>query len=135
MEGGRAQKVTKDVLCEEARFILANVLAEGRYGRQNKLADIKRICEGAVSIPFTEYVAFLEAAGYLTHDRARDTLDVTADGERVVTGERLSELLERAVSHFKASRRAQQAAAAGGTSVRAAGSTTPPGAGPPAAVA
>jgi serine/threonine protein kinase len=101
---GRPAKVTKEVLCEEARFILANVLAEGRYGRQNKLADIRRICEGAVSIPFQEYVAFLVSAGYLTHDREQDTLDVTADGERVVTGERLSELLERLVAHFKAKR-------------------------------
>ena len=30
---GRA-KVTKEVLCEEARFILANVMAEARYGGQ-----------------------------------------------------------------------------------------------------
>jgi len=112
---GRA-KVTKDVLCEEARFILANVLAEGRYGRQNRVADIRRICEGAVTIPFQEYVGFLEAAGYLIHDRQRDTLDVTPDGEKVVTGERVAELMERAVSHFKGSRKereraAQQAAA------------------------
>jgi serine/threonine protein kinase len=112
---GRA-KVTKDVLCEEARFILANVLAEGRYGRQNRVADIRRICEGAVTIPFQEYVGFLEAAGYLLHDRQRDTLDVTPDGEKVVTGERVAELMDRAVAHFKATRRereraAQQAAA------------------------
>jgi eukaryotic-like serine/threonine-protein kinase len=111
---GRPPKVTKEVLCEEARFILANVLAEGRYGRQNKLADIRRICEGAVSIPFTDYVQFLESAGYLTHDKAQDTLDVTQDGERVVTGERLNELLERAVAHFKARRAAGGGAAGAG---------------------
>ena len=103
---GKAPKVTKEVLCEEARFILANVLAEGRYGRQNKYADIKRICEGAVSISFGDYVGFLEAAGYLTHDKGNDTLDVSGDGERVVTGERLSELMERAVAHFKSRRQA-----------------------------
>ncbi len=107
---GRA-KVTKDVLCEEARFILANVLAEGRYGRQNRVADIRRICEGAVTIPFQEYVGFLEAAGYLVHDRQRDTLDVTPEGEKVVTGERVTELMERAVAHFKSSRRERERAA------------------------
>ncbi len=106
---GRA-KVTKDVLCEEARFILANVLAEGRYGRQNRVADIRRICEGAVTIPFPEYVGFLEAAGYLVHDRQRDTLDVTPEGEKVVTGERVGELMERAVAHFKSSRRERERA-------------------------
>jgi hypothetical protein len=107
---GRA-KVTKDVLCEEARFILANVLAEGRYGRQNRVADIRRICDGAVTIPFQEYVQFLEAAGYLVHDRNRDTLDVTPEGEKVVTGERVQELMDRAVAHFKASRRDRERAA------------------------
>ena len=56
---GRA-KVTKEVLCEEARFILANVMAEARYGRQNRYDDIRRVCEGAVSIPFQEYIGFLE---------------------------------------------------------------------------
>ena len=94
-------RVTKDVLCEEARFILANVLAEGRYGRQNRVEDIMRICEGAVSIPFRDYVAFLEGAGYLEHDAGKDTLDVTAPGERIVTGEGLSELRERASAHFR----------------------------------
>src|SRR3954465_1102846 len=107
---GRA-KVTKDVLCEEARFILANVLAEGRYGRQNRVADIRRICEGAVTIPFQEYVGFLEAAGYLGHDRQRDTLDVTPEGEKVVTGEKVNELMERAVAHFKSSRKERERAA------------------------
>ena len=46
-------KVTKEVLCEESRFILANVLAEGRYGKQNRLADIRRICEGSISLALT----------------------------------------------------------------------------------
>jgi hypothetical protein len=124
---GRA-KVTKDVLCEEARFILANVLAEGRYGRQNRVADIRRICEGAVTIPFQEYVGFLEAAGYVVHDRQRDTLDVTPEGEKVVTGERVTELMERAVAHFKGSRKereraAQAAAVARQPSVTAASGT------------
>jgi hypothetical protein len=97
---GRA-KVTKEVLCEEARFILANVMAEARYGRQNRYDDIRRVCEGAVSIPFAEYVSFLEKSGYLRHDRATESLEVTPDGETVVNGGNLTEFTERAVSHFK----------------------------------
>ena len=97
---GRA-KVTKEVLCEEARFILANVMAEARYGRQNRYDDIRRVCEGAVSIPFSEYIGFLEKSGYLRHDRATESLEVTPDGETVVNGGNLAELTERAVSHFK----------------------------------
>ena len=60
---GRA-KVTKEVLCEEARFILANVMAEARYGRQNRYDDIRRVCEGAVSIPFSESSKSSRARGF-----------------------------------------------------------------------
>ena len=97
---GRA-KVTKEVLCEEARFILANVMAEARYGRQNRYDDIRRVCEGAVSIPFQEYIAFLEKSGYLRHDRANESLEVSPEGETVVNGGNLAEFTDRAVSHFK----------------------------------
>src|SRR5687767_11006428 len=97
---GRA-KVTKEVLCEEARFILANVMAEARYGRQNRYDDIRRVCEGAVSIPFQEYIGFLEKSGYLRHDRASESLEVSPEGETVVNGGNLAEFTERAVTHFK----------------------------------
>jgi hypothetical protein len=97
---GRA-KVTKEVLCEEARFILANVMAEARYGRQNRYDDIRRVCEGAVSIPFAEYIGFLEKSGYLRHDRGSESLEVSAEGEQVVNGGNLSEFTDRAVTHFK----------------------------------
>jgi hypothetical protein len=94
-------KVTKEVLCEESRFILANVLAEARYGRQNKYDDIKRVCEAAVSIPFGEYVNFLESAGYLSQDGEGGRLEVTTLGEEIVNGGNLTELTAAAVSHFK----------------------------------
>ena len=97
-------KVTKEVLCEESRFILANVMAETRYGRQNRYDDIRRVCEGAVSIPFAEYVAFLHKAGYLHHDRGSESLQVTGEGEKIVNGGNLGDLTERAVSHFKSAR-------------------------------
>lgn len=97
---GRA-KVTKEVLCEEARFILANVMAEARYGRQNRYDDIRRVCEGAVSIPFAEYIGFLEKSGYLRHDRTSESLEVSPEGETVVNGGNLAEFTERAVTHFK----------------------------------
>lgn len=110
---GRA-KVTKEVLCEEARFILANVMAEARYGRQNRFDDIRRVCEGAVSIPFAEYVSFLEKAGYLRQDRNGDSLEVTPEGEEVVNGGGLTEFTERAVNHFKKLRQTRTSAGAPG---------------------
>jgi eukaryotic-like serine/threonine-protein kinase len=113
---GRA-KVTKEVLCEEARFILANVMAEARYGRQNRYEDIRRVCEGAVSIPFSEYVGFLEKGGYLRHDRADENLEVTPEGEAVVSGGNLAEFTERALSHFKKLRQSRGAGATDGVAV------------------
>jgi serine/threonine protein kinase len=110
---GRA-KVTKEVLCEEARFILANVMAEARYGRQNRYDDIRRVCEGAVSIPFQEYIGFLEKSGYLRHDRSSESLEVTPEGETVVNGGNLSEFTERAVSHFKKLRQSRAMAVPSG---------------------
>lgn len=106
MEG--KTKVTKEVLCEEARFILANVMAESKYGRQNSYDDIRRVCEGAVSIPFTEYVGFLEDSGYLKHDRGKESLEVTDLGEDVVNGGSLTELTVQAVAHFKNARASRQ---------------------------
>ena len=111
---GRA-KVTKEVLCEEARFILANVMAEARYGRQNRYDDIRRVCEGAVSIPFAEYIGFLEKSGYLRHDRSTESLEVSPDGETVVNGGNLAEFTERAVSHFKKLRQSRAMAVPGGS--------------------
>src|SRR5258708_10593941 len=113
---GRA-KVTKDVPCEEARFILANVMAEARYGRQNRYDDIRRVCEGAVSIPFAEYVGFLEKSGYLRHDRGSESLEVTPDGETVVNGGNLAEFTERAVGYFKKLRQTRAQAAVPGPGV------------------
>lgn len=94
-------KITKEILCEEARFILANVMAESKYGKQNSYEDIRRVCEGAVSLPFTQYVEFLETAGYLSHDVAQKSLEVSGLGEEVVNGGSLSDLTEAAVAHFR----------------------------------
>ncbi len=129
---GRA-KVTKEVLCEEARFILANVMAEARYGRQNRYDDIRRVCEGAVSIPFSEYIGFLEKSGYLRHDRANESLEVSPEGETVVNGGNLVEFTERAVAHFKKLRQSRAMAvpaAAAMMATQPGASATPPA--PPA---
>jgi serine/threonine protein kinase len=106
MEG--RTKVTKDILAEEGRFILANVLAEGRFSRQNRLEDIRRICENAVTLPFGEYVGFLESSGYLRQDPATSALEVSAEGARVANGDNLGEFAERAVTYFKGRRKGRK---------------------------
>ncbi|HET6612706.1 MAG TPA: serine/threonine-protein kinase [Kofleriaceae bacterium] len=77
------------------------MLAEARYGGHSGFDDIRRVCAGAVSIPFAEYVAFLSGAGYLRHDDGAHTLEITEAGEEIVNGKDLGELTNRAVAHFK----------------------------------
>jgi serine/threonine protein kinase len=101
---GRA-KVTKDILAEEGRFILANVLAEGRFSRQSTVHDIRKICENAVTLPFGEYLGFLESAGYLRQNPENEILEVTTDGARVANGDNLVEFAERAVTYFRGRRK------------------------------
>lgn len=104
MSEGRT-KVTKEVLCDESRFILANIMTATRIGGENRYHDIRRQCETAISIPFTEYVGFLEQAGYLRHERSTEMLEITKNGESIVNGNNLSELTDRAVAHFKSASR------------------------------
>jgi hypothetical protein len=108
-------RVTKDALAEEGRFILANVLAEGRFSRQNKRDDIRRICENAVTLPFDEYLGFLEAGGYLSQDPSSEALEVTAEGARIANGDNLAEFAERAVTYFKSRRIKPRTAPSGDT--------------------
>ena len=61
-----------------------------------------------MSIPFAEYIGFLEKSGYLRHDRANESLEVSPEGETVVNGGNLQEFTERAVSHFKKLRQSRQ---------------------------
>src|SRR5262249_47262762 len=119
-------KLTKEMICEEARFILANILAEGRYGKQNHLDDIRRICEGAVSLALDEYIVFLETYGYLSHDRRSDTLDVTSEGERVVSGDKTQELMGRVLAHFVSRSQSGVTSAALPRRTRAFGTPPPP---------
>lgn len=105
MEG--RTKVNKQILTEEGRFILANILAEAKFSRQNRFDDIRRICENAVTLPFGEYVGFLEAEGFLRHDRQSSSLEVTSDGARVANGDNLEDFGERAVTYFRARRKSR----------------------------
>ena len=106
MEG--RTKVTKDILAEEGRFILANVLAEGRFSRQSRFDDIRRICESAVTLPFGEYVGFLEDSGYLRRNSDTESLEVTQRGARVANGDGLADFADTAVGYFRKRRKGKK---------------------------
>lgn len=125
MSDGR-NKVTKEVLCEEARFILANIMTAARIGGENRFHDIRRQCETAISVPFAEYISFMEHAGYIRHDRSSEVLEITGPGESIVNGANLSELTERAVAHFKNVRRRKEENKQHGQHASMASPHTPP---------
>ncbi len=94
-------KISKEALCEEARFILANVLAESRYGKKHRYSDIGKVCDGAISLPFKEYIDFLEQHGYLRYERKTKLLRISTQGESVVNGGGLAQLSSNVSAHFK----------------------------------
>jgi serine/threonine protein kinase len=94
-------KLTKEVVAQEARFILDNLLSAGQYTKEVALEELRRLCEQSVSLRLADYVAFLERFGYITFDRNTQVVSVTADGERVVAGEKVAELVIDVVHHFR----------------------------------
>lgn len=119
-------KITKEMLCDESRFILANVMAESKYGRQSTVQDIQMICKDSISIPFGDYLAFLVSAGFLRQNHQTNTLKVTGRGEEVVNGGNLEELKKSAVSHFKSAQEQRRSGAASPDDRRSRPSIPPP---------
>ncbi|MCA9665421.1 MAG: serine/threonine protein kinase [Myxococcales bacterium] len=94
-------KLTKEVVAQEARFILDSILNSGAYPQEVQYEDLRRQCEKSVSLRLLDYVNFLERFGYLTYDRATHLISTTSDGERVVSGEKMAELVIDVVHHFR----------------------------------
>jgi serine/threonine protein kinase len=99
MEG--KSKLTKEVVAQEARFILDSLISAGQYNKEVPVEELRRLCEQSVSLRLLDYINFLERFGYLTYDRNTHVLSITADGERVVGGEKVAELVIDVVHHFR----------------------------------
>jgi hypothetical protein len=94
-------KLTKEVVAQEARFILDSLLNSNQLGKEAGVEELRRLCEQSVSLRFADYVSFLERFGYVTYDTNASRLTITADGERVVAGEKIAELVIDVVHHFR----------------------------------
>jgi eukaryotic-like serine/threonine-protein kinase len=99
MEG--KSKLTKEVVAQEGRFILDNLLTAGQGAKEVVYDDLRRLCEQSVSLRLLDYINFLERFGYISYDRNTHKLAITADGERVVGGEKVAELVIDVVHHFR----------------------------------
>jgi eukaryotic-like serine/threonine-protein kinase len=114
MEG--KSKLTKEVVAQEARFILDNLLTAGQGAKEVVYDDLRRLCEQSVSLRLLDYINFLERFGYISYDRNTHKVAITADGERVVGGEKVAELVIDVVHHFRpvlSRARKEEGAAAG----------------------
>ncbi len=94
-------KLTKEVVAQEARFILDSLLNSGQPQKELQFEDLRRLCEQSVSLRLMDYISFLERFGYLTYDHNTANVSMTADGERVVAGEKVAELVIDVVHHFR----------------------------------
>jgi serine/threonine protein kinase len=94
-------KLTKEVVAQEARFILDNLQTAGQGDKEVQYEELRRLCEQSVSLRLLDYINFLERFGYITYDRNTHKVTVTADGERVVGGEKVAELVIDVVHHFR----------------------------------
>jgi serine/threonine protein kinase len=95
-------KLSKEVVAQEARFILDNLQTAGQYSNKEvEFEELRRLCEQSVSLRLQDYVTFLERFGYITYDRGTQVMSITADGERVVGGEKVAELVIDVVHHFR----------------------------------
>lgn len=94
-------KLTKEVVAQEARFILDHLLNSSKYAAEVQVEELRRLCEQSISLRMADYINFLERFGYLTYDRATHMVSISGDGERVVAGEKMAELVIDVVHHFR----------------------------------
>ncbi|MCC6749581.1 MAG: serine/threonine protein kinase [Deltaproteobacteria bacterium] len=99
MEG--KSRLTKELVAQEARFVLDNLLTAAKYSPQVPYEELRRLAEPSLSLRLLDYLGFLERFGYVTYDRAAHLVNITTDGERVVTGEKMAELVIDVVHHFR----------------------------------
>lgn len=94
-------KLTKELVAQESRFILEHLLNASQFNPEVQVEELRRLCQDSVSLRLGDYVSFLERFGYLSYDRAAHQVTISADGERVVSGEKMAELIIDVVHHFR----------------------------------
>ena len=93
-------EVTRDVLVEDAVFILQCLRQNQRGGRSNGLADVRQTLANSVTLDLSDYVAFLRRFGYVDVDRRAVALQLTAEGDRAAVGETGDRVAEHVGEHF-----------------------------------
>jgi eukaryotic-like serine/threonine-protein kinase len=125
-------KLTKELVAQESRFILDCLLNATKFSPQVPIEELRRLCEQSVSLRLADYLGFLERFGYLTHEKATNSINITADGQRVVAGEKIAELVIDVVHHFRPllSKARRDEPSGAGTTGSSGGSPSPSGSTP-----
>jgi hypothetical protein len=91
-------EVSRDLLVDDAVFILQCLRQNQRGGRANGLADVRMTLADSVALDLSEYVTFLRRYGYVDIDPKAAALLVTPDGESAATGK--TDVGASVVQHF-----------------------------------
>ncbi len=91
-------EVTRDLLVDDAVFILQCLRQNQRGGRVNGLADVRMTLADSVTLDLSDYVTFLRRYGYVDVDPKAAALLVTPDGESAATGK--TDVGASVVQHF-----------------------------------
>lgn len=92
--------VTKEILAEDAVFILQCLRENRRAGRSLHMMDLRQELANSVTLEFSDYLRFLRKFEYATLDREAHTLDLTPAGDTVAQGEPTSRLADQLAGFF-----------------------------------
>ena len=93
-------EVTRDLLVEDAVFILQCLRQNARGGRPNGLAEVQKTLANSVTLDLGDYVAFLRRFGYLDVDARAAALQLTSWGDKAAVGEAHAKVVENVGEHF-----------------------------------
>lgn len=91
-------EVTRELLVEDAVFILQCLRQNQRGGRQNGLADVRMTLSDSVTLDLADYVGFLRRYKYVDVDPRAAALLVTPEGESAALGK--TDVAASVVQHF-----------------------------------
>ena len=93
-------ELTRDLLVEDAVFILQCLRQNERGGRSNGLAEVRQTLANSVTLDLSDYVAFLRRFGYVDVDARAVSLQLTPVGDQAAIGELLPRVVEHVGEHF-----------------------------------
>jgi hypothetical protein len=99
---GSTKSITPEVLHDEVRFVLKTLLRDDLFGEVVVLTEAEKLLDSSLSMPFSEYTAFLKRHGYVEIDRLKNTIAVLPRGRTVSEGLHDGALLTALQSHFAA---------------------------------